>query len=41
MIGKNGVGRNILAFQPPLVITEEDLNSMLVALDEVIAGCQS
>lgn len=41
LIGKNGVGRNVLAFQPPLVITEEDLNSMLVALDEVIAGCQS
>lgn len=41
LIGKNGVGRNVLAFQPPLVISEEDLNSMLAALDEVIAGCQA
>ncbi|MMZ57530.1 hypothetical protein D1872_194670 [compost metagenome] len=32
IIGKNGVGRNVLAFQPPLVITEDDISEMLSAL---------
>lgn len=36
IIGKNGVGRNVMAFQPPLVITEENVNDVLNALDLVL-----
>ena len=36
VIGKNGVGRNVMAFQPPLVITEENVNDILNALDLVL-----
>ncbi len=36
IIGKNGVGRNVMAFQPPLVITEENINDVLNALDLVL-----
>ncbi len=36
IVGKNGVGRNVLAFQPPLVITEEDISSVLNALDDIL-----
>ncbi|KWX72825.1 aspartate aminotransferase family protein [Paenibacillus jilunlii] len=36
LIGKNGIGRNVLAFQPPLVITSEDVDGMLIALNEVL-----
>jgi len=36
IIGKNGVGRNVMAFQPPLVITEENINEVLNALDLVL-----
>jgi 4-aminobutyrate aminotransferase len=36
MIGKNGIGRNVLAFQPPMIITEEDIAGMIAALDEVL-----
>ena len=32
IIGKNGVHRNVLAFQPPLVITAQDVEEMLNAL---------
>lgn len=32
IIGKNGVDRNVLAFQPPLVITAQDVEEMLNAL---------
>lgn len=38
IIGKNGVGRNVLAFQPPLVITEDDISDMLAALDRSLAA---
>lgn len=41
IIGKNGVARNVLAFQPPLVMTEEDIKSMLTELDNVLAGVQA
>lgn len=34
LIGKNGPGRNVLAFQPPLVIEESDLARLLDALDD-------
>ncbi len=33
IIGKNGLNRNVLAFQPPLVITEENVRDMLKALE--------
>ena len=36
IIGKNGVGRNVMAFQPPLVITENDVNEILIALELVL-----
>lgn len=37
LIGKNGENRNVLAFQPPLVITEEDVDFMIRTLDEVLS----
>jgi len=36
LVGKNGVGRNVLAFQPPMIITEEDIAGMVSALGEVL-----
>lgn len=38
IIGKNGVGRNVLAFQPAMMIPEEEIGAMLSALDKVLAG---
>lgn len=35
-IGKNGESRNVLAFQPPLIINEDDVDAMLYALREVL-----
>ncbi len=35
-IGKNGENRNVLAFQPPLIIEEKDVDGMLFALKEVL-----
>ncbi len=37
LIGKNGPNRNVLAFQPPLVITDEDLHRLLNNLDDVLS----
>ncbi|CAM4306146.1 aspartate aminotransferase family protein [Paenibacillus phoenicis] len=37
IIGKNGVNRNVLAFQPPLVIDEADVRGMLDALEASLA----
>lgn len=34
LIGKNGEYRNVLAFQPPLVVTEEDVEVLLYELDK-------
>lgn len=36
LVGKNGEMRNVLAMQPPLVITEEDIAHFLQNLDEVL-----
>ncbi len=36
LIGKNGLGRNVLAFQPPLVVEDKTIDAMLVALDRVM-----
>lgn len=33
IIGKNGLGRNVLAFQPPLVVTKKNIEDTLNALD--------
>lgn len=38
LIGKNGPNRNVLAFQPPLVITANDINNMLNHLDDVLGS---
>lgn len=37
IVGKNGMNRNVLAFQPPLVILERDIVEMLKNLDEVLS----
>jgi alanine-glyoxylate transaminase / (R)-3-amino-2-methylpropionate-pyruvate transaminase len=36
IVGKNGLNRNVLAFQPPLVITEENIEVLIKNLDEVL-----
>ncbi|MEK3761861.1 aspartate aminotransferase family protein [Paenibacillus sp. FSL P4-0338] len=36
LIGKNGIGRNVLAFQPPLVVTSGNIDALLDALHEVL-----
>ena len=36
IIGKNGVARNVMAFQPPLVITEADVNNVLNTMEDVL-----
>ncbi|MBQ6976141.1 MAG: aspartate aminotransferase family protein [Selenomonadaceae bacterium] len=36
IIGKGGVGRNVMAFQPPLVITEKNVDDVLNALELVL-----
>lgn len=41
IIGKNGLDRNVLAFQPPLVIESEDIKGMLYALDEVMTQLEN
>jgi len=37
IIGKNGRFRNVLAFQPPLVIDQDNVDEMAAALDEALA----
>lgn len=36
LIGKNGINRDVLAFQPPLVIEKEDIDSMILALEKTM-----
>ena len=36
IIGKNGLNRDVLAFQPPLVISKENIDSMIENLDKVL-----
>ncbi|HAS73533.1 MAG TPA: aspartate aminotransferase family protein, partial [Clostridiales bacterium UBA8960] len=36
VIGKNGMNRNVLAFQPPLMVTASDIEQMLENLDAVL-----
>lgn len=40
LIGKNGVSRNVLAFQPPIVIEASDIELMLEALDAVLGAIE-
>lgn len=40
LLGKNGLGRNVLAFQPPMVIEEENICSMVENLKQVLDGIQ-
>lgn len=37
IVGKNGENRNVIAMQPPLVITEENVDFFLMNLGEVLA----
>ena len=34
LIGKTGIGRNVVTFLPPLVVTETDLDDLAAALEE-------
>lgn len=36
LIGKNGLNRDVVAFQPPLIITEGDINAMITALEKTL-----
>jgi 4-aminobutyrate aminotransferase-like enzyme len=36
LLGKNGLNRDVIAFQPPLVITKEDIDAMIENLAEVL-----
>nr|WP_092071875.1 aspartate aminotransferase family protein [Dendrosporobacter quercicolus]NSL49458.1 aspartate aminotransferase family protein [Dendrosporobacter quercicolus DSM 1736]SDM30720.1 4-aminobutyrate aminotransferase / (S)-3-amino-2-methylpropionate transaminase [Dendrosporobacter quercicolus] len=38
LVGKNGPNRNVLAFQPPLVITQANLDDLLNHLDDVLSS---
>lgn len=37
LLGKNGPHRNVLAFQPPLVIAQNDIDDLLDNLDDVLS----
>ena len=37
LAGKTGISRNVLTFQPPLVITRNDIEQVIKALDEVLS----
>ena len=36
IVGKNGLNRNVLAFQPPLVITKENIDTLITELEAVL-----
>jgi 4-aminobutyrate aminotransferase-like enzyme len=40
IVGKNGENRNVLAFQPPLIIDEEDIENLIKSLDEILCNMQ-
>lgn len=37
LIGKTGAGRNVLTFQPPLIIVKEEIDEVVVALDDALS----
>lgn len=41
LIGKNGIDRNVLAFQPPLIMPLEDVSAMLETLDDVLTTVEA
>ena len=41
LIGKTGAGRNVLTFQPPLVIGEDDIERLAEALEGAVAKLES
>ncbi|MGE5553812.1 MAG: aspartate aminotransferase family protein [Betaproteobacteria bacterium] len=41
LIGKNGFSRNVLAFQPPLVIDRDDIDRLTATLDEVLTEVEA
>jgi 4-aminobutyrate aminotransferase-like enzyme len=40
LVGKNGLNRDVVAFQPPLVISKEDIDSMLTSLRKVFSSLE-
>jgi 4-aminobutyrate aminotransferase-like enzyme len=36
IIGKNGRFRNVLAFQPPLIIDQDNVDEMITTLDQAL-----
>lgn len=41
IIGKNGIGRNVLAFQPPIIMPSKDVYAMLQTLDDVLTAMEA
>ncbi|MEP9410790.1 MAG: aspartate aminotransferase family protein [Candidatus Brocadia sp.] len=41
LAGKTGVSRNVLTFQPPLVITSDDIDRAVEILDDVLLVCNN
>lgn len=41
IVGKNGLHRNVLAFQPPLVIEKQDICDLLQALEAVLSQLEN
>ncbi|MCR4293072.1 MAG: aspartate aminotransferase family protein, partial [Candidatus Kuenenia sp.] len=37
LAGKTGISRNVLTFQPPLVITQNDIDHLCVALKIILS----
>ena len=38
LAGKTGPGRNVLTFQPPLIITQDDIDYAVACLDQILAN---
>jgi len=36
IVGKNGIARNVMAFQPPLIITEQNISDVLNAVEIIL-----
>ena len=41
LVGKNGLARNVMAFQPPLVITAADVDHLLNQLEDVLKAIKA
>lgn len=40
LAGKTGISRNVLTFQPPLIITRNNIDQVVETLDEVLSHTQ-